>query len=107
MCSSVSTTGHTYADRPNSEYVDGTGMRRVWQDCTGCGNVTTRPVRFAVMVTVKSPASEPVELPYYRGDSHVAALAALMTAATEDPADHNMPESIRTRVLSVRLDIAH
>lgn len=62
---------------------------------------------FTVTVTLKSPSSDPVEMRYYGGDSHVAALAAMVQAAAMDITDENMPESVRTRVLSVRLDIAH
>lgn len=42
MCSSLEATGHTYVDRTGSEYRDGEGNQRIWQDCTGCGNVNNR-----------------------------------------------------------------
>jgi hypothetical protein len=44
MCRTTSVDGHTFVDRPGSEYVDMLGRRRVWRDCVGCGNVTNRGV---------------------------------------------------------------
>lgn len=41
-CTSTSTTGHTLVDRPGSEYTAMSGERRIWLDCTVCGNVATR-----------------------------------------------------------------
>lgn len=48
MCKSTDTSGHTYVDTPedgsqcSGEYTSGTGERRQWQHCTGCGNVRSR-----------------------------------------------------------------
>lgn len=63
------------------------------------------PIQFVVTMTVKSPTSNPVDVTYYRGEDRVQALGALMTAATMDIRDMDMPESMRTTVLSVRMDI--
>jgi hypothetical protein len=50
MCKSTDTSGHTFVDTPedgsqcSGEYTSGTGERRQWQHCTGCGNVQNRAV---------------------------------------------------------------
>jgi hypothetical protein len=42
QCSSVSNdVPHTFVTREGSEYRAGTGDLRIWQDCSGCGNVQT------------------------------------------------------------------
>lgn len=51
-----------------------------------------------VIQTIQYGDNEPVESPYYKGDSHPKALAALVTAAaTPDDAPHY-------NVLSVRIE---
>lgn len=67
--------------------------------------LTNDPIQFVVTVTIKSPTSNPVDITYYRGEDRVQALGALMTAATMDIRDMDMPESIRTSVLAVRMDV--
>lgn len=63
------------------------------------------PIQFVVTLTIKSPTSDPVDVTYYRGEGRWQALAALVQAASTDITDTAMPESIRTTVLSVRMDI--
>lgn len=56
MCTSVDTTGHTFVDdETRSAYVAYSGEVRVWQVCTGCGNVQTRVSRDVVEVEFSAP----------------------------------------------------
>lgn len=64
-------------------------------------------MKFVITVTVKSPTSSPVDVTWYRGDNHAEALSALVQAGAKDVADESMPESIRTKVIAVRMDIFH
>lgn len=52
-CSSVEVEGHTFIDRPGSHYIDGMGRRRIWQECSGCGNVNNRLAPFSMLKFTK------------------------------------------------------
>jgi hypothetical protein len=63
--------------------------------------------KYRVTNMIQSGDNPPVEVDWYKGDSHAKALAALVSSATDDTdVDHgDLPESMRFRVLSVHLHI--
>jgi hypothetical protein len=65
--------------------------------------------RYEVIATVQSrmPGSEPVEIPWYRGEDPMRAVAALVQVAAQvdEVPDPNMPDVMRTDVKSVRMDM--
>lgn len=72
--------------------------------------VECRPMaKYKVTSTIVSgniDGGEPVNVQWYSGDNHVAALAALVSAAANyEDSDPNLPESLRPITLDVRLDI--
>jgi hypothetical protein len=65
--------------------------------------------RFVITTTILSRADNatPADVTWYRGEDHAQALAALVSAAAQDPNahDNNLPESMKYDVTGVRLDI--
>lgn len=69
--------------------------------------MTTTYTVVAVIQSANIDAGEPVNVNWYSGDSLAQAMSAMVMAVAhhENVPDNTMPESIRTRLLSVRLDI--
>lgn len=66
-------------------------------------------MQYRVTATIQSQnidGNEPVEVKWYSGESLAKAVNAMVGAATHTDDDHgDMPEAMRYRTLSVRLDI--
>lgn len=61
-------------------------------------------MQYTVIVMIRSGTNPPVEIPWYRGDNLAVAIGTAAQAAAQDVADTAMPESIRTHLVSVRID---
>lgn len=67
-------------------------------------------MKYIVTATIRSgniDQGQPVDVNWYRGEDHAAALAAMVSAAAHKPDDTDtaLPERMQYRTLSVRLDI--
>jgi hypothetical protein len=62
---------------------------------------------YTVVAVIQSydRSNTPVDMCYYTGPSLPSAMAALVSAAASHTDDESVPESVRYRTLSVRLDI--
>lgn len=58
---------------------------------------------FTVTITIQSPGNDPVTMPYARNVSAVSAVATVAQVIAQYDETPDMPESIRTTLLSVNV----
>lgn len=77
---------------------------RAWYSCVNNNDNAQEHQMFKVIATIQSGDNAPVDMPYLREGTAAQAIASVAALLADDIGDDDMPASIRTRLVSIRVD---